>query len=203
MFGSRVAPMPDQGSVTAWIRRLEEGDQAAAQPLWEAYFQRMVELARQRLPAHRRAAADEEDIALSAFSSVCRGLESNRFERLVSRESLWPLLVAITAQKTQDLLRREGRLKRGGGAHKVEDFDWENFLGREPDPQAPALLADELARVLDRLRGYEDEHFQHILWASLEGETTAEIAARLGCSRKTVQRKLAIIRGELLKGDPP
>jgi hypothetical protein len=30
--------MASEGSVTHWIRLLKEGDQAAAQPLWEAYF---------------------------------------------------------------------------------------------------------------------------------------------------------------------
>jgi hypothetical protein len=37
------------GSVTHWISQLRAGDQAAAQPLWERYFQQLVGLARQRL----------------------------------------------------------------------------------------------------------------------------------------------------------
>jgi RNA polymerase sigma factor (sigma-70 family) len=195
--------MSEHGSVTEWLRRLAEGDQAAARPLWEAYFHRMVELARRRLPAHRRAAEDEEDVALSAFKSFCRGLENRRYDRLVDRDGLWPLLVAITTNKAQDLLRREGRLKRGGAAQKVEDFDWEALLAREPDPELPALFADELGRLLGRLKAYDDGQLERILWASLEGESTAEIAGRLDCSQKTVQRKLAIIRAELAEEAAP
>ena len=34
------------GSVTDWIGHLKQGDHAAAQPLWERYFERLVGLAR-------------------------------------------------------------------------------------------------------------------------------------------------------------
>ena len=41
--------MSSSGSITAWIDQLRAGDRAAAQPLWQGYFQRMVSLARQKL----------------------------------------------------------------------------------------------------------------------------------------------------------
>src|SRR5207249_6675395 len=64
---------PVDSSVSAWIDRLKDGDPAAAQPLWERYFGRLVGLARDRLRGAARRAADEEDVALSAFDSFCRG----------------------------------------------------------------------------------------------------------------------------------
>ena len=39
----------EQGSVTRWIGELKAGDVAAAQPLWERYFARLVQLARAKL----------------------------------------------------------------------------------------------------------------------------------------------------------
>ena len=42
-------PDADDGSITRWIAGVKGGDLAAAQPLWERYFARMVELARSRL----------------------------------------------------------------------------------------------------------------------------------------------------------
>ena len=38
--------MPDdgEGSITGWIAGMRAGDLAAAQPLWERYFARMVDL---------------------------------------------------------------------------------------------------------------------------------------------------------------
>ena len=41
--------------------------------LWDTYFLRMVEVARLEAPRHPDRMADEEDVALSAFKSFCRG----------------------------------------------------------------------------------------------------------------------------------
>ena len=97
------------GSVTHWIAELRAGDPAAAQKLWERYFSRLVGLARQKLHALPRRAADEEDVALSAFDSFCRGVEQDRFPHLEDRDNLWQLLVTITARKALDLRRHPGR----------------------------------------------------------------------------------------------
>lgn len=63
-----------------------------------------------------RHAANEEDVALSAFASFCRAAEQGRFPSLSDRDDLWKLLVVLTARKAVDLKRHEGRAKRGGGA---------------------------------------------------------------------------------------
>jgi hypothetical protein len=42
-------PGDGDGSITGWIAAVKADDLAAAQPLWERYFARMVELARSRL----------------------------------------------------------------------------------------------------------------------------------------------------------
>ena len=63
----------DPGSVTRWINDLKGGELDAAQPLWERYFADLVRLARGRLRATPRTAADEEDAALGAFDSFCAG----------------------------------------------------------------------------------------------------------------------------------
>jgi hypothetical protein len=65
--------MASEGSVTHWLGQLQAGDPAAAQQMWQRYFPRLVELARQKLRVALRRAADEEDVALSAFDSFCRG----------------------------------------------------------------------------------------------------------------------------------
>ena len=42
----------DEGhSITGWLGELKEGDQAAAQPLWERYFAKLVTVARAKLQA--------------------------------------------------------------------------------------------------------------------------------------------------------
>src|SRR5207237_8589108 len=105
-------PMASKGSVTRWVGQLQAGDQEAAQHLWERYFRRLVGLARRKLRDAPRRAADEEDVALSAFDSFCRGAQRGRFPQLLDRDNLWRLLVVITARKASCHLRAERRLKR-------------------------------------------------------------------------------------------
>jgi DNA-directed RNA polymerase specialized sigma24 family protein len=184
--------MASDGSVTGWISRLKAGDPSAAQKVWEAYFRRMVELARRRLQGPRRA-ADEEDVALSAFKSFCAGARDGRFPQLADRHDLWPLLVAITAHKCVDLVRRENRQKRGGGTARPEPVDPDTFIGREPSPEFAAQVAEQLDRLLARLDRSGDADLRAIALAKMQGDTTAEIAGRLGCVRRTVERKLQVI----------
>ena len=107
--------MAPEGSVTYWIHLLKAGDQAALEQLWEGYFRRLVGLARARLRDAPRRAADEEDVALSAFDSFCRAAERGRFPDLFDRDDLWQLLVLITDRKACDLANYERRERRGGG----------------------------------------------------------------------------------------
>jgi DNA-directed RNA polymerase specialized sigma24 family protein len=107
--------MSTSGSVTYWIRLLDQGDGQAAQALWERYFPRLVGLARQKLRGGPRQVADEEDVALSVFDTVFRRAEAGRFPQLADRDDLWRLLVLITARKAINQRRHELRRKRGGG----------------------------------------------------------------------------------------
>ena len=108
-------PMPPADAVTYWIGQLKAGDRAAVEPLWAGYFQQVLRLARHRLRAAPRRAADEEDVAVSAFDSFCRAAEAGRLPRLADRASLWSHLFVYTVRKAHDLVERELAAKRGGG----------------------------------------------------------------------------------------
>jgi DNA-directed RNA polymerase specialized sigma24 family protein len=191
--------MASEGSVSRWIGPLQAGEEAAAQQLWERYFLRLVALARKKLQGKRLAAADEEDIALSAFDSFCRGAEAGRFPHLHDRQDLWRLLVLLTARKTAHLLRDQGRQKRGGpgmaqaemAAPDAGDVDLDQILSREPTPEFAVQLVEECQRLLDRLG---EGSLRAVALLKMEGYTHEEIAAKLGCVPRTVDRKLQAIR---------
>src|SRR5262245_32352310 len=191
--------MSSEQSVTQWLERLQAGDQAAAQPLWERYFHRLVGLARAKLEGTPRRAADEEDVALSAFDSFCRGAERGHFPQLADRDNLWRLLVTITVRKAYHLARDEQAQKRGGGAVLGEaalavgdtPVSLEQVLGREPTPAFAAQVAEECQRLLGRLG---DDELRAIALLKMEGDTNAEIAGKLGCAPATVERRLQVIR---------
>jgi DNA-directed RNA polymerase specialized sigma24 family protein len=202
----------DAGSVTRWIGDLKAGEAEAAQPLWERYFARLVRLARGKLQGDRgrAGAADEEDVALSAFHSVCLGAAQGRFPRLTDRDDLWKLLVVITSRKAADQVQHERRLKRGGGrvvgeaglAARAPDDEDEGGLaqaiGREPTPEFAAQVAEECRRLLDRLG---DDTLRQVALRRMEGYTDEEIAGHLGCTRRTIVRKLDRIRRIWLEED--
>jgi DNA-directed RNA polymerase specialized sigma24 family protein len=189
--------MSARGSVTYWIEQLKAGDAVAAQQLWERYFRHLVTLARGRLLGTRRCAADEEDVALSAFDSFCRGAERGQFPHLSDRDDLWRLLVTLTAHKASHLRRDAQRQKRGGGAVFDQETlaadgpSLEQIVGREPTPEFAAQVAEEYQRLLDCLG---DAELRAIAVWKMEGDTTEQIAAKLGRSPRTVERRLGLIR---------
>jgi DNA-directed RNA polymerase specialized sigma24 family protein len=194
--------MSSDASVTHWLSLLKAGDRAAARPLWERYFRLLVSRARAALGSAPRRAADEEDVALSAFDSFCRAAEQGRFPRLEDRNDLWRLLLVITARKAARQARDERRAKRGSGRVRAEvdlpspDAEGEEgalalVIGLEPTPELSAQVAEEYSRLLDLLG---DDTLRSIAVWQMEGHTVEEIAAKLDLSVRTVARKLVVIR---------
>jgi DNA-directed RNA polymerase specialized sigma24 family protein len=194
--------MPSGASVTQWIDRLKAGDRAAAQRLWERYFEGLVRRTRRWLRHAPRQAADEEDVALSAFDSVCRRAEQGRFPRLFDRSDLWQLLVLIAYRKSCNQIKQEIRRRPPGRrvypfsklaacADGAEGELFTEMISREPRPEMAAQTAEECRRLL---AGLGDETLRRVALWKLEGYTNGEIAPMLGRKRAAVDRKLNKIR---------
>jgi DNA-directed RNA polymerase specialized sigma24 family protein len=196
--------MATEISITRLIGMLKGGDGEAAQRLWEAYFGRLTALARAKLRGVLTRAADEEDVALSAFDSLCRRAEAGRFPRLADRDDLWQLLFVITVRKALDLVRHERRASRGRGrVVSLSDLpasEVDRLLGAGPTPELAAQMAEECRRLLD---GLGDEALRSVALWKMEGYTDEEIAGRMGCIRQTVGRKLKLIRDLWSEAGPP
>lgn len=194
--------MSSAGSITVWLDRLKSGDAAAVQPLWEAFFRRLVGLARSKLRGAPRRIADEEDVALSAFDSFFRAAEAGRFPQLEDRDDLWQLLLMITSRKAADVIERENRQKRGSGqVQNISALAAGNSSdasspvldaeGRDIDPQVAVQVAEELERLLQALG---DPELRSVAVWRMEGYTNAEIAEKLKLSVGTIERKLRLVR---------
>ncbi|HEV7280772.1 MAG TPA: ECF-type sigma factor [Pirellulaceae bacterium] len=185
--------------VTQWVAGLRQGDQLAAQRLWERFFVRMVGLARRKLDGSAKRIGDEEDVAASAFKSFCLGAQEGRFPRVADREGLWALLMAIVANKSIDHIRRENRQKRGGSpdadaAPRLTAQMLDEIVAAEPTPELAAQIAEEFSGLMGSLEEAGDPLLQQIVLARMEGRETPEIAASVGCTRRTIERKLALVR---------
>jgi len=194
--------MSHEDEISRWVDRLATGDVSAAGHLWQSYYTKLVDLARRRLRSSPRRVADEEDVALSAFDSFCRGAAAGRFPDLNDRHDLWKLLVTLTIRKSTAQLRREHAQKRGGAQVRGESVFVEAsesgdaagiaaVLGDEPTPELAAMAAEQCECLLDKL---DDPSLRQVALLKLEGYANHEIAQQIGCGLRTVDRKLNRIR---------
>lgn len=198
--------MATDDDLTRWITRLADGDADAAALLWQQYFAKLVQYAKRKLDGLPRRADDEEDVALSAMNSFYQGMAGGRFPTVGNRDDLWKLLLTITARKACAHRRRHMAEKRGGGRVGGEsvflqgnpraDFEHDpgiaDVLGKEPTPELTCMVMEDCHRLLDQLG---DEKLRQIAIWTLEGYSTTEIADRLSCVRRSVERKLERVRG--------
>ena len=141
-----------------------------------------------------RRAADEEDIALSAFASFCRGVSANRFPHLGDRDNLWRILLTIVVRKAAHRRRDDHREKRNVDRLLDEaslETSLDHLISAEPTPEFAAEVADECDRLLTKLTSDE---LRHVAVLKMEGYTNPEIAERLDCAPRTVDRRLQLIR---------
>jgi RNA polymerase sigma factor (sigma-70 family) len=200
--------MSDLNSVSQWLAGLKAHDEVAAAQLWQRYYRRLVGLACKKLRDAPRRVADEEDVVLSAFQSFCQRAQANQFPDLRDRNDLWHLLVCITERKAYDQLKAQTRKKRGGGRVVGESALYGNYASRGEagidqlaGPQPTPEFAAETAEAVERLLGLlDDEELRRIALLKLEGFSNAEIAAEIGRSLPTIERRFKLIR-EIWKGE--
>ena len=200
-----MGDMISDGSVTRLIQLLRSDDAAArdlaARLIWQRYFHDLLELARKNLDRRIRRREDEEDVLQSMYKSFCLRQQRGEFD-LAGRDALWKLLVTITLRKARNAANKHMRDRRdiareqtiadrdeSGSAHwALEQMD-----AAGPSPAEAALLNEALERRLEALA--DPELRQIALWR-LEGYTNREIAARLDCTERAVERRMERIRSK-------
>ena len=196
--GSRMSD--SENSISAWLDGVKNGESRCAQELYHQVYDRLARLARRRLIDRPLGWADEEDVALSAFHSFCTRAAEGKFPQLANRDDLWKILVTITYRKCGKYLEHERAQKRGGGTRR----DWATFgdidrasggiqdpRDESSPPDVAALVADQCRHLLDILG--DDTLRQVAVW-KMEGFTDKEVATKLDCVVRTVERKVERIR---------
>ncbi|CAN5302496.1 ECF-type sigma factor [soil metagenome] len=192
--------LPSDDPVSLWINELRQADPVAARKLWTHFVSRLYELGRNKLQPSTRRVYDEEDVALSAFQSFCAGISDGRFPDLHDRESLWHLLLLLTARKISNRQRHDQQQRRD--VHRTLSDSiytspneipscFELVNSREPTPEFAAEFVDTCEHLYQSLN---DPTLQQVVTLRLEGYTDSDVANRLNCSRRTVQRRLEVIR---------
>ncbi len=190
--------MDSDEPVSVWIEGLQQGDESSARKLWEHFVQRLYEAARKKLNRRVARTYDEQDAAQSAFHALCAGVSAGRYPDLNDRTSLWRLLLTITSNKISNRHRYEKREQRDIRRTATDSVfittSHRSVIGslpaREPTLEYSAEFVDLCGQLVEGL----GPELQEIARLKIEGYTDVEIAEHLGCSDRTIRRRVELIR---------
>jgi DNA-directed RNA polymerase specialized sigma24 family protein len=139
--------------------------------------------------------ADDEDAAISAFSSFCQRALSGGFAGDLHRDNLWRVLATITVRKARKQQRLERAQKRGGGRVLGES----TALRDDGEPLRLDELLGQIATqdfdmICEELMSKLDDDQRSVALLRLMSYTDAEIAELLRFSVSKIERKLRLIR---------
>jgi RNA polymerase sigma-70 factor (ECF subfamily) len=170
------------------LARWREGDQRAASELFRRYADRLIALARSRLPAEMARRIDAEDVVQSVYRSFFANASDGHYA-LERGGDLWKLLVTITLHKLYHQVEKNSAGKRAILRERSTGDDngfAAQVLAREPSPVEALALADELELLMRRLGPLE----RRMLELRLQGYTLEEIADQTQRSLRSVCRVL-------------
>jgi RNA polymerase sigma-70 factor (ECF subfamily) len=188
----------DSEKSSTLLARWRAGDARAADILFQRYAERLIVLARSRLPERLSRRIDTEDVVQSAYRSFFANARDGRYQ--VQRGGdLWNLLVTITLHKLYHQVERWTSRKRNvereqsaGGADGLGD--WQSRLASEdPSPLEAVALIDLVEQLMQRLDPWE----RPVLESRLQGHDLNDIAAQARCSQRTVRRTLDKVKRQL------
>jgi RNA polymerase sigma factor (sigma-70 family) len=202
-ISSTVDVEPDiTSTVIRWMEQVQAGDEEAAEQIWNDYYRRLMGLARLKLGGSPRRVGDEDDVVVNALDSFFRAARDDRFDRLQDRSDLWRVLAMLVARKAARQIEYQMRQKRGGGQVRGESVfiaaddsspaGLENMAGEENMAGDYIVeMQESLEQLLDLL---PDDEYRAVANMRMEGHSNEEIAEKLGCTERTVERRLQRIR---------
>src|SRR5262249_30496366 len=124
--------------------------------LFRRYADRLIALARSRLPGKLARRVDPEDVVQSAYRSFFADARAGRYDPERGGD-LWRLLVAITLHKLRDQLDRHAAAKRSVAAER--NFGSEDSLHRlqqylaadKPSPAQALAMVDAVETIMREL----------------------------------------------------
>jgi RNA polymerase sigma-70 factor (ECF subfamily) len=183
------------------LRRLRGGNEDAAMQIYLRYAHRLRALARDNCPADLAPRFDPEDIVQSVFRSFFQAAGRGIYD-VPDGEELWKLFLVIALNKIRDkgafhhAPKRDVRLTRGGDA-----LDHALDARGQYDESAYVFLQLVVEETMAPLPG----PYRQMIELRIEGYEVAEIARKVGRSKRTVERALQEFRTRLrsaLKEEP-
>jgi RNA polymerase sigma-70 factor (ECF subfamily) len=178
--------------MTSWLARFLSRTPGFEQEVVERFTQRLLRLARAKLPQRVRQRVDPEDIVQSVYRSFFKRLKQGQFAFEESHD-VWRLLAAMTynkvcnARKFHERQRRDVRREQPLGESQLPGEVADAAALEKPQAEDVQILYDSLQRLLQAL----PDNYRTIAVLRLEGNSIEQIAQQVKRSRRTVLRVLA------------
>lgn len=176
----------------ARLAGLRAGEPRDVRWFFEAYGPVLERVAAAHLGGHLRHRVAPEDIVQSACRTFLRRAKAGEFA-LSEAGDLSRLVCAIALTKVREQARFHGRQRRSVGREAPMEGVAELPNETAATAEDAAVIAEALGSVLASL----DDEARGILLLKMEDLTNDEVAARAGCSERTVRRLLTRVRAEL------
>ena len=179
------------------LRGLRDGQGWAVEQFYADYATSLERLAAKHLSSPIRRRVGPEDIVQSACRTFFRRAKEGQFQ-LEDSEGLWRLLTVITLAKVREQTRFHLRQRRSlkGEAHLDSSVDGRPAFSPAGDDLPPEAAA-EFSEQFQLLLGSLSEEEQQVVDLKLQQFTNDEVAAKLGCSERTVRRLVKKIQSRL------
>jgi len=192
-----ISPSPedraaDEISDASLLRRLRLGSEDAATQLYLRYAHRLRALARAQSSPELARRVDADEMVQSIFGSFFREASAGHYDVPVGEE-LWKLFLVIALNK----IRAKGAFHRAAKRDvRLTVGDDDDRLGELPGKRDEAALGFLRLTVNEALQQLPVTQ-RRMVMLRIEGHEVAEIAARTGRSKRTVERLLQDARKKL------
>lgn len=180
------------------LQRWRDGDEHAADELFEAYIDGLLAYVRRRMSPALARRLDPEDVVQSVYRSFFTRARDGQY--VIERSGdLWRLLLGISFNKLQSQVEHHTAGKRSyrREVHAAASEAREDAAGQlaNAGPSVEEVLA--VSEELDRLITSLPERNREILDRRLRGESIPDIAAAVGRSERSIRRVLGACREDL------
>lgn len=180
------------------LQRWREGDERAADQLFEAYIDGLLAYVRRRMSPALARRVDAEDVVQSVYRSFFTRARDGQF--VIERSGdLWRLLLGISFNKLQSQVEHHTAAKRSFRKEShpaaLGDRGDGGFSPPASGPPPEELLA--VSEELERLISSLPLRHRDILERRLRGESIPDIAVAAGRSERSIRRVLNACREDL------
>lgn len=170
---------------TLLLRYQASRSDAAATEIYLRYARRLVAFTRSRMGATLKSRVEAEDIVQSVFRTFFRRAERGEFA-VPDGHDLWRLFLVVSLNKLRNAATHHSAAKRDAARTSGAASDAAFAVPSADADQALLVLRESVDHALEGL----DVSARQMIELRLEGFEVAEIAARTGRAKRSVERVL-------------